>query len=194
MKKLFACLLVFILAFSALPVVLAEEVESEEPGTQFEKVLLKKGSLIIKEFIDCCLFEEDENYKADYLKAFSDTLQFQSASITDVETGDKVYALRVIGYYYRSDYDNGEAVGVMDADEIDGAISTLEYIQAHKGEMKNYSEIEYSSNSGMSIGAYYDGGYQLFVKINSKATKFYRIDKIDGLISALNQVKDTFEG
>ncbi|MBE5807832.1 MAG: hypothetical protein E7317_05780 [Clostridiales bacterium] len=198
MKKLFSLLLVLMLVFSSLPVVAevveeVEGVEEAEAGTKFEKVLLKKGGLIIKEFVDCCFFEKDDYFGDKDLGGFSDTLQFQSASLTDVETGTKVYALRITCGYYNSQYDNGETVGVMDADEIDGAISTLEYIKSHINETVDYTEIIYTTNGGIQIGAYKsDTGTQLFVKVSSKATKFYGIDTIDSLIDALNQVKATF--
>ena len=198
MKKLLAFLLVFVLLFSpitALAEVLeqTEGIEETDEGTKFEKVLLKKGSLIIKEFKDCCLFAEDDYWGDSSLGGFSDTLQFQSASLTDVETGTKVYALRITCGYYSSQYDNGETVGVMDSDEIDGAISTLEYVKSHIDETQDYTEIAYTSNGGMQVGAYKsDTGTSLFVKVSNKATKFYSIDKADSLIDAFNQVKATF--
>lgn len=199
MKKLLGWLLILMLAFS-LVTAMAEDVEEgqetqeETTSSEFEQVLLKKGTLLKKEFIDCCLFQEDDWYTDNSMKAYSDTLNLQSACLTDIETGNKFYALRITGYYYNSQYDNGEAVGVMDADEIDGAISTLEYIKDHIDELIDYSEIEYTANSGMSIGAYHsDSDEKLFIKINSKATKFYDISAIDELIAAFTQVKDTFQ-
>ena len=198
MKKLFAWLMVLMLAFSMVTAMAeaveeGEEIQEEATSSEFEQVLLKKGTLLKKEFIDCCLFQEDSYYSDDTYQVLSDTLNLQSASLTDIETGSKIYALRVTGYYYNSQYDNGEAVGVMDADEIDGAISTLAYIKDHIAELKDYSEIEYSVNGGMSIGAYHsDSDEQIFIKINSKATKFYDVSTIDELIAAFTQVRDTF--
>ncbi len=193
MKKTLSFLLALILLCSALPA-LAETAETEEEtGSKFEQVLLKKGTLIVKEFIDCCLFAKDSYYDNNSLKEFSDTLSFQTASVLDVKSGIKVYALRIVGYYYNSQYDSGEAVGVMDADEIDAAIQTLEYIKQHINELKDYSEIIYEANSGVEIGAYYsEKDKRLFIKINSKATKYYGTDKIDELIQALTLVKGTF--
>lgn len=180
MKKLFVWLMVLVLVFGCVSAFSeATDEATEQDGSEFERVLLKKGSLIIKEFID-------------YGEVLG-RMTFQSASILDVETGHKTYALRITTTYYNSQYDNGEAVGVMDADEIDGAISTLEYIKAHFSELKDYSEIEYTASSGMEVGAYYSSdSSKLYIKVNSKATKFFDLDSIDELIDAFNGVKATF--
>ena len=50
MKKLVAILMILIMSFTMLSA-FAETVT--EPESEFEKVLLKKGTLIVKEFIDC---------------------------------------------------------------------------------------------------------------------------------------------
>lgn len=183
MKKLFAWVLVLSLLLSGVSVLAeaAETVEEQDTSSsesEFERVLLKKGSLIIKEFIDYGKVED---------------MTFQSASILDVETGEKVYALRITTSYYSSKYDYGDAVGVMDADEIDGAISTLEYIKAHVKELKDYSEIEYTASSGMEVGAYHSStSSKVYIKVNNKATNFYDLNKIDTLITAFKGVKKTF--
>ena len=143
MKKLVAILMILIMSFTMLSA-FAETVT--EPESEFEKVLLKKGTLIVKEFIDCGVFEKDKYFdygSSDEMFGFTKTLKFQTASILDVETGTKVYALRITTGYYNSKYAYGEAVGVMDADEIDGAIQTLKYIKQNIGKLKDYSEVEW---------------------------------------------------
>lgn len=123
----------------------------------------------------------------------TDTLKFQTASILDVETGIKLYALRITTGYYSSKYSYGEAVGVMDADEIDGAIQTLKYNQQNINSLKDYSEVVYKASSGMEVGAYHSStGNRIYVKVNSNAAKFYTVDKIDSLIAAFEQVSATF--
>lgn len=186
MKKLLGWLLALMLALSAVTAVAegageGQTLQAETTGSEFEQVLLKKGALLKKEFVDRCSFQNG-------------SLNLQSACLTDIETGRKFYALRITGEYYNSQYDNGEVVGVMDADEIDGAISTLEYIKEHREELIDYTEIEYTANSGMSIGVYHsDSSEYLFIKFNSRVTKYYGTDTIDELIAAFTQVKDTFQ-
>lgn len=80
----------------------------------------------------------------------------------------------------------------MDADEIDGAIQTLKYIQQNINSLKDYSEVVYKASSGMEVGAYHSStDSKIFVKVNSNATKFYTVDKIDSLIAAFEQVSAT---
>lgn len=193
MKKLIALLLVTILVFSATSV-LAENAEASE--SRFEQVMLKKGSLIIKEFKDCGIFNKDKyityNTAAD-LFAFTEALKLQSASVIDVETGVKVYALRISTGYYLNDYNKGEAIGIMDADEVDGAIQTLKYIKANLHTLDVYSEIVYTASSGMEVGAYHsESGDYLYVRVNSNAVKFYKLNMIDELIRCFEAVSATF--
>lgn len=194
MKKLVAILMILVMSCSMVSAFAETVTESE---SEFERVMLKKGTLIVKEFTDCCLFEEDEyftNYNStSEMFGFTDTLKFQTANILDVETGLKVYALRITTGYYNSNYAYGEAVGVMDADEIDGAIQTLKYIKQNIAKMNDYSEVVYKASSGMEVGAYHSStGQRIYVKVNSNATKFYSVDKIDSLIEAFETVGNTF--
>ena len=194
MKRFFSVLLVLVLSCS---IVTAFAETATETESEFQRVLLKKGSLIVKEFTDCCLFEED-SYFTNYSRTSdtfgrTDTLQFQTASILDVETGVKIYALRITTGYYSSKYSYGEAVGVMDADEVDGAIQTLKYIKQNIAKLNDYSEVVYQASSGMQVGAYHSSSdEQIFIKVNSDATKFYSVDKIDNLIEAFKKVNETF--
>lgn len=198
MRKILSFIIALLLLASAFPGFAEETVENTEgDGSKFEQVMLKKGTLIVKEFTECGYFEKDEyilESPSSELFAFTDTLKFQVATLLDVETGAKVYALRITTGYWRSQYDYGEAIGVMDADEIDGAIHTLQYIKQHINELKDYSEIVYNASSGMTIGAYCSSsGNKLFVKVNSKATKFYEVDTIDSLISLFEEAQEKLE-
>ncbi len=184
MKKLILTLFILVVAISlagCAPVEkkdVAESVENAETESQFERVLLKKGSLILKEFIDYGKVED---------------IELQSACLTDLETGSKYYALRATTSYYNSKYDYGDAVGILDSAEIDGAISTLEYIKAHVKELKDYSEVVYKANSGMEIGAYHSSNKnQLYIKLDSNATEFYSVYSIDKFITAFKGVKAMF--
>ena len=66
----------------------------------------------------------------------------------------------------------GTVIGVLDSDEIDGAITTLEYIKAHKSVMKNYTEITYTDSSGLELGAYKGARESyIFIKFSSRDTE-----------------------
>ncbi len=151
MKKCVALLMALMIILSAIPVFAAGTAD-DVSGSKFEQVLLKKGSLIVKEFIDCGYFMKDKDFDygpTEALFGFTNTLAFQTACLLDVETGKKVYALRIRTGYILSKSDYGEAVGVMDADEIDGAIKTLQYIKKNITNLKDYSEVVYTASSGM---------------------------------------------
>lgn len=191
MKKCVALLMVLMIiltVFSGCAAGTADDVS----GSKFEQVLLKKGSLIVKEFIDCGYFHKDRNFRqgASTMSGYTDTLAFEMASLLDINTGKKVYALRIRTGYWLSQYNYGESVGIMDADEIDGAIKTLQYIKKNISSLKDYSEIIYTASSGMQVGAYHSTTKnQLFVKVDSNATKFYDISEIDSLIESFQSVQ-----
>lgn len=176
MKKFLALLLIFVLACS-VATSFAEETTASE--SKFETVLLKKGSLLLKEWIDCCQVRPSRS-------PFSMT--FQRARVIDIETGEKFYALR-LEYVYS----NSSAIGVMDADEIDGAIATLEYIKNHIYELKDYSEVIYTASSGVEVGGYHtDALNEVFIKLNSNDIFRFDMQSIDELINAFKGVRVTF--
>ena len=175
MKKFLALFLVLILACAAATSFAEETTVSE---SKFETVLLKKGSLLLKEWIDYC--EIVPSY-ASY------PMIFQTARVVDIETGEEFYALRI----KYSDY-NRTVFGVMDADEIDGAIATLEYVKKHIYELKDYSEVTYTASSGVKVG-YHNGVWdEAFIQLNSNQTYSFDMESIDELINAFKGVKATF--
>ena len=137
MKRFTTWVVLMVLVISAFALACAEETES-----QFEKVLIQRGSLIMKEFTDCASFETDMSSMNGESLNFD--IRIQTAVLTDIETGKKYYALRLVTTDYRGG-DFVESVGVLDADEIDEVVTTLEYIKDHHGEMKDYSEIVYTA-------------------------------------------------
>ncbi len=189
MKKLLALLLAMLMVFMIIPSVLGEAAEgetaeetTEEPTSEskVEQIMLKKGSAIIKEFIDCKEVELSSTANA----------TFQSATITDVESGVKYYGIRIEFDYWTSKYDNGTAVALIDSDEIDSIISTLEYIKAHKSEFVDYTEVAYTSNGGFTVGAYTNSSETgLFFK-SSTHQRLFSIGKLDSIIEGFKEAKE----
>ncbi len=184
MKKLIALLLAMLMAFVAIPRALGEAAEDaaeeeatvQESESKVEQIMLKKGSAIIKQFITCK--EVDVG---------STTVTFQTAEITDVETGVKYYGIRVQYGYYASKYDSGTATALIDSEEIDSIISTLEYVKEHKSEFVNYTEVNYTANGGFSIGAYKNSSETgIFLKASGKQ----RLIKISYLNDIINGLKE----
>lgn len=176
MKKFLALLLIFVLACSVATSFAEETTVSE---SNFETVLLKKGSLLLKEWIDYCEIVPSYDIYP---------MIFQTARVVDIETGEEFYALRI----EYSDY-NRSVFGVMDADEIDGAIATLEYVKKHIYELKDYSEVTYTASSGVKVGGYHTGVRdKAFIQLNSNQTYSFDMESIDELINAFKGVKATF--
>lgn len=176
MKKVIAILTI---CLAAMSVSFAEE-EKEKTSSEFEKVLLQKGTMISKEF------KSFDSLKV--VSGMNGSISTEIATLTDVPTGAKVYALRISHYYYNSKFDSGEAVGVLDAKELASVVSSFKYIKkyfAEETDKSKYVETAYTSNSGMSLGAYHSKGgkeYKVFIKINYKDTIYVDYDKLDEII------------
>lgn len=188
MRKVFAVLTIFL---AAMTVSFAEESTSaEKSSSDFEKVLLQKGTLLCKEFKNFDKFSFDGR-NAD--------LKTEIATLTDVNSGLKVYALRLSNDYYNSQYDSGTAVGVLDAKELASIVTTFKYIKTVFAEYNittPYEEIIYTSNGGVSLGAYHvnkSTESKIFIKINYKRSVYCSIDKIDSVIAFFEKAQKELE-
>ena len=188
MKKLLALLLALLMAVTTFTA-LAEGTETEDATeSQFETVLMKKGSLLIKEFLTYGSLPE-----ADDGELYSGA-DVEAATLIDVETGSKYKALRLETYYYNSQYDSGTVVGTLDMDEIDDAIAALAYIKDHINEQQNYTEIVYTAKSGLVIGAYKTSKVvKLFIKYSSRFTAYYDLSSLDKISGAFAGAKEMLE-
>ena len=158
MKKIITLFL--FVGLLAIPAFSQDKMETADKS-QVEQVMLKKGSLILKEFIPY---------------SDVDTITGEILKITDVTTGEAVFGLRLTHFYYNSQYDSGESTGLLDAKELDSVISTLNYIKTKLPTYNAdtpYTEIVYKSNSGLTIGAYHSEGKQkIFLKFDYKDTVY----------------------
>lgn len=172
MKKWLALMVTLALVFASCNISVAEESESE-----FNRILLTKGSLIVKEIID--------------FKEIGDTgVILQIATLTNPAENMKYKALRLEWSYYNSKYDYGTAVGVLDADEVESVISTLEYIQENIPLMKDYTEVIYETSGGLEIGAYKGTSSKLFVSNSSNETDYFDTSAISTFISVLKEAQE----
>ncbi len=184
MKKITALLLVLVLLLSFSSISFAEEATE---GTKFEQVLLKKGSLMKKEFVDVTTIDDNSG-----LASFGyGRLTAQAAILTDMTTGEKYYALRLEHSYYASKYDEGTSVSVLDMDEIDSVISTLNSLKTEfTGNLVDYTEYVYTSNSGLIVGGYHSSDSDmLFIKFSSSDTAYFKFAKLDNLIKFFEDAK-----
>lgn len=157
-------------------------------GSRFENFLLKKGSLITKEFIDqkkLILDPEAPNLTE---------VMLQTATLTDQETGEVYKALR-IKFEAINGRDFVNTVIVLDADEADSLIAALKHMNKAltAGTLKDYSEIVYTSHSGASIGICYNGSGNMFFENSDGINNFYATASIPELIGALEELKPLLE-
>lgn len=174
MKRFVATLIVLVLTSMMMVVPVLAESDSE---SEFNRLLLTKGSIIIKEFID--------------FKEIGDTgVMLQIATLTNPVENTKYKALRLEWSYYKSKYDYGDAVGVLDADEVTSVISTLEYIQNNIATMKDYTEVVYETNGGLEIAAYKSAtSSKLVISNSSNERDYHEISTIPEFISALKEAQ-----
>ncbi len=192
MKKWFSLFLALLLCICMIAVSFAEEAsaateeEAAAGGSQFERVLLQKGTLLKKEFVDAgtFVFDPTENY-------YDREVGAQTAVLTDMTTGLKYYALRLSYKYYVSKYDSGTKYAVLDMDEIDSVIATLNSLKIEfAGNVVDYTEYVYESNSGLKLGAYYSGGKsKLYIQFSSSVIARIDFTKIDEEIKFFENAK-----
>lgn len=192
MKKWFSLFLALVLSICMVAVSFAEEEntiteeEATASGSQFERVLLQKGTLLKKEFVDAgtFVFNPNQNY-------YDREVGAQTAVLTDMTTGLKYYALRLSYDYYVSKYDSGTKYAVLDLDEIDSVISTLNSLKTEfAGDVVDYTEYVYESNSGLKLGAYYSGGNsKLYIQFSSSVIARIDFTMIDTEIKFFEDAK-----
>lgn len=179
MKRIISILLLVTL-FSVYAFATAEDVQQETvSSSQFETLLMKKGSLLIKTFIASGrlpLSKDDSIYGA----------LVEAATLTDVETGAKQQALK-ISHITRT---GSSSAGVLDSSEIEDALATLQYIKEHIDEQERYTEIVYTASSGLVIGAYKSSETKLFIEYNSSDIAHYEISEIDEIVQVLTSAKE----
>ena len=174
MKKLLSLVLALGILFSITATCSLAEDNTE---SEFNRILLTKGSLIIKEFID--------------FKEIGDTgVVLQIATLTNPAENTKYKALSLEWSYYNSKYDYGDGVGVLYADEVASVISTLEFIKNNLSSMKDYTEIIYETNGGLEIGAYKSSSSSsLYLSNSSNQTDFLDVSTISTFISVLKEAQ-----
>lgn len=188
MKKMLSVIMSIILVCMSVGFAYAEE--DGIAGTQFEQVLLQKGSLIKKEVIDIAEILDSSGYEQ--------IVTSQVVILTDMTNGTKVHALRLTYTYLTGKRLYEEKVGVLDLEEIDSVISTLKLLKTEfAGNLIDYTEFMYTSNSGIKVGGYHSSNSssdRLFIKFTSSISAKFKVSRIDELISFFENAKTDIEG
>lgn len=171
MKRIFAFVFIFVSFF-----IYAQD--QNITITEFDQVLLQKGTLIMKEFIPFSAFN---------------TIIGEIAILTNANTGIKYYALRLSTSYYKSQYDNGKAIGTLDAKEILSAINSLDYMIKRNLEITSqapYTEIIFRTNGEPEFGYYVSGSERkMYFKVSTKSTSYYNINQLEVLKKFFEEAK-----
>ncbi len=138
--KLSICLLIL-----AVNVHGQETTTKDIPLTNAEKFTAKSGSLIRREFIDI------GSVGAKY------PCKIQIAIFSDLISKTSIKAVR-LEYNYPGDANT--KIGLIDVDEVDGALKSIKILkdEIFSKKEENYTEVAFTSRSGFSIGAYYSNG------------------------------------
>lgn len=179
-KKIVTILFLLLIACTCVFAADGDLVTSDK--SQVEQVMLKKGTLITKEFYPCSKINSVSSTTGDIIV------------VTDVTSGAVTSGLRLSHSYYNSKYDNGDSTAVLDAKELDSVIATLEFLNKKLptyNKSTPYTEIIYKSNGGMEIGAYHsDGSQKFFIKFDYKDTAFFDIARVADFLTFFNDAKN----
>lgn len=159
----------------------AQEKENNSKSKTVE-LLEKEGVLLQKDFFDI---------------GRVGGVSFQTIIITNLSSGEKTGALRVITESSSSSY-----IGTLDFDELLGCISSMEYIKTNilVNTYENYMECEYKTRDGVKFGVYSKENpvaRKERIWIFYLRTKHYtdrsfvsmKIDKLDDIIECLKKAQ-----
>lgn len=178
MKKIALLLMtLFCLSISA-----QEKKQEDVSKSKTVELLQKDGVLLKKDFYDIGKISG---------------VTFQNIVITDISTNQKTGALRIETYYYSSSLGTDTYIGTLDYDELAGCIKSLTYIKENiiTSLPDNYVECEYKTKDGVSLGAFVrtskkEKEWNIYIqtkKYTSRSQEFMKAEKIDEIISILNQ-------
>ena len=175
MKKALAFIFALVLTMTIISVVAEEPVEKEPTGSQFEQISLKKGTLLSTQYssVNYIFGKSYDGYKYedDHNKIY-----VQTAVVKDIESGYKYYALRFIHDYYRGG-SSQTGISVLDSDEIDGVLTTIKYVKEHYKEFVPYTDVAYTANSGVKVGAFVGAtNSYYYIELNSYDTVYFEMN------------------
>jgi hypothetical protein len=100
------------------------------------------------------------------------TLTIQRMEIRNLSTNEEVRALRFESPYSISQYSSDTKIAVVDKDEVQGLLNALRIMrdQVLTSTRDVYTEVTFTSRSGLQAGCYYDEG-------KKKWTGYVRVDK-----------------
>lgn len=176
MKK-FILLIVLVITCSSL----AAQEETNSSKSKTVELLEKEGVLLQKDFFNI---------------GRVGGVSFQTIIITNISSGEKTGALRVITEYSSS------YIGTLDSDELSGCISSMEYIKTNilTSTYDNYMECEYKTRDGVKFGVYSKENpvarkeriWTFYLRTKNYTDRSFvsmKIDKLDDIIECLKKAQ-----
>jgi retron-type reverse transcriptase len=163
--------------FSTLAFSQNQTVDREQ--SNIEKFSAKSGTLIEKQFVDV------GNLKG---------VKVQLFIITDMLSNSKASGLRM-EYVATGRYSSDSKIAVLDQDELDGLIKSINILKTKvfNTTRDSYTEIIFRSRSGFEAGGYYsDGKWKTFMKLerfDKDSYIFLQPEDFDALAELLQQAK-----
>jgi hypothetical protein len=172
MKNLFITLLSIILfTYSSFSQQLEKNLSKSEEFSQ------KAGLLVERNFIDIGSVQG---------------VQIQVMKVKDLISGTEFKSLR-FEYVFKSSYSTDTKIAVLDSDEIEGLIKSLNFIKTnvHNSTRDSYSEITFTSRTGFKAGCYWDSGkwknFMKLEKFDSKSSVYFGQNEFNSLITYIEQ-------
>ncbi|GAB3555293.1 hypothetical protein [Spirosoma fluminis] len=156
-----------------------KSIEAEKELSNAERFSEKSGTLIKREYEDVGTLKK---------------CKIQIATFTDIISGQKTKALRFEYEAYTS-LGADTKLALLDADEIDGLIKSINYLQTDLLQSKpaNYTEGYYRSRGGFECGCFSgDKGWSAFMKLerfDSKSYVFIKPEDLTELLALLAAAK-----
>jgi hypothetical protein len=179
MKKVILILIIIAPFYSACSQTVKPDTDPKEQKSKAELFSNKSGSLIQKQFMDV---------------GFLGGCLIQIAQFTDLIGGETTKAVR-FEYAYSGTYSSDTKIGMLDIDEVDALIKSLNIIKDKiiPTTPKAYTEIQYRSRGGFQAGCFYSKKeWSTFLKLerfDEKSYVFMKDGDIIQLLSILNDAK-----
>ncbi|MFX1707013.1 hypothetical protein SAMN05660461_6161 [Chitinophaga ginsengisegetis] len=177
MKKVIFILIIIAPFYPACSQTAKPDTDLKEQKSKAELFSNKSGSLIQKQFMDIgslrgCLI--------------------QVAQFTDLIGGETTKAVR-FEYAYSGAYSSDTKIGLLDMDEVDALIKSLNIIKDKimPTTPEVYTEIEYKSRGGLEAGCFYSKKqWSTFLKLARFDDKSFVIMKDGDIIQLLSLLND----
>jgi hypothetical protein len=156
---------------------------AEKPQSKIEQFSARSGALMEKRFIDV---------------GTVGGVKVQTFILTDLVSASTISGVRFEYYAYAS-YGGDNKIAVLDSDEIDGLIKSINVLKSSvfPSTRDSYSEVVYSSRDGFQAGAYFSKNkWTAFLKLeryDSKSQVTMEPEDFDKLLALIQEAKSKFK-